>query len=293
MHSNSCLKFAAIGFATLFGLVTPAAVNADHAWGSPPYHWGRTASPFTLQLGDNVTSATQQPIGPEWKNFLWTTSNDWNSSTVLKTEIVLGKAGRNCSGVAGTTQVCNKKYGNNGWLGIAQIWLSGGHIVQGVAKLNDTYFSTSKYNNENEKRHVMCQEVAHTFGLGHTSTDGTSQNTCMDYFSNTGVNAGSVASTKPNTHDFQQLVTIYGHLDSTNTVSASTASTTAGSTIPGLPVADDHKSWGQLVRQSPNGRSSYYEASFRGGIRIFTHVTWTEETAAVCRSCDHRFHHTE
>jgi hypothetical protein len=32
----------------------------------------------------------------------------------------------------GTTQVCNGKYGNNGWLGLASISITGGtHITQG------------------------------------------------------------------------------------------------------------------------------------------------------------------
>ncbi len=43
----------------------------------------------------------------------------------------------------------------------------------------------------------MCREIGHTFGLGHTSEDGSSQNTCMDYFSNTGTAATSTASTHP------------------------------------------------------------------------------------------------
>ena len=53
----------------------------------------------------------------------------------------------------------------------------------------------------------MCQEVD-TFGLGHTSEDGSSQNTCMDYFSKTGANAGSTLSPHPNQHDSDELTTI-------------------------------------------------------------------------------------
>ena len=46
--------------------------------------------------------------------------------------------------VSGTTQVCNSSYGNNGWLGLASINLTGGtHITQGSAKMNDTYFNTA------------------------------------------------------------------------------------------------------------------------------------------------------
>ena len=140
------------------------------------------------------------------------------------TAIVAGQSNKRCSMVAGTTQVCNGSYGNNGWLGLASINITGGvHITQGSAKMNDTYFNTATYNSPNEKRHVMCQEVAHTFGLDHQSTDGSSQNSCMDYFSNTGANATSTLSTRPNKHDFDELNTIYAHLDSTTTVSQATA----------------------------------------------------------------------
>ena len=132
----------------------------------------------------------------------------------------------------------------------------------------------------------MCQEVAHTFGLDHQSTDGSSLNTCMDYFSNTGANAGSTLSTKPNAHDFQELNTIYQHTDSTTTVAARTA--TAASTGEDT---DDPNNWGQLKSQSPNGRSSTYERLHPDGSKTLTHVFWTEEAAFRCPGCDHRYDH--
>src|SRR5215831_8249213 len=148
--------------------------------------------------------------------------------------------------VAGTTQVCNASYGNNGWLGLATINLTDGtNITQGTAKMNDTYFNTATYNNPNEREHVMCQEVAHTFGLDHQSTDGSSLNTCMDYFSNTGANAGSTLSTQPNAHDFEELAIIYQHLDSTTTLASTPVSSPGNS-----EVTNDPNTWGQLVRQS-------------------------------------------
>jgi hypothetical protein len=74
-------------------------------------------------------------------------------------------ARKKCSPVVGKIRVCNAAYGRNGWLGLAQIWLSSGHIVQGVTKMNDTYFALSKYNTPTWRNHVMCQEVGHTLGL--------------------------------------------------------------------------------------------------------------------------------
>ncbi len=166
--------------------------------------------------------------------------------------------------VPGTVQVCNGNYGKNGWLGLASINISGGHITQGSAKMNDSYFSSATYNNPNEKLQVMCQEVAHTFGLGYQSEDGSSQNSCMDYFSNTGVNAGSTLSTTPNAHDFDDLNLIYGHLDTTTTVAATTAAADA--------VTDEPKSWGDLKAQNKSGKGSVYERKLADDSVTITHV---------------------
>lgn len=268
--------------AVLSCCVAAASALAGHSWGG--YHWARTTPHFTLQVGDNMSA--------EWKPYLARASSDWNSptafgavSTPLLTAIVAGQANRRCSMVLGTVQVCNGKYGNNGWLGMASIQIAGGeHITQGSAKLNDTYFLTAKYNNPNERQHVVCQELAHTFGLDHQSTDGRSLNTCMDYFSNTGANAGSSLSTQPNAHDFDQLNIIYSHADSTTTVAPPAAAQMARTT----EVTEDPLTWGALMRQSPEGRSSVYQQFHRDGSTTLTHVYWTEEAAAACPSCDHR-----
>lgn len=259
----------------------PSVAQATHAWGS--YHWARATPQVTLVLGDNLTTA-------EWKAMLANSSSDWNSPglvgatfTPVLTAIVAGQGKRNCSMLIGTTQVCNAKYGSNGWLGLASINISGVHITQGSAKMNDTYFDTATYNNPNEKRHVMCQEVAHTFGLAHQSENGSSQNSCMDYFSNTGVNATNTASTRPNLHDFDQLNIIYTHIDSTTTVAATTITAAVG-----VDITHDSASWGQLMSQSKNGRSSTYERHNADGSTTLTHVYWTDEAAAECPSCDHR-----
>lgn len=273
------LVFRIAGLGLSLCVATPFYAEADHAWGN--YHWARTNNPFTIKLGNNLTTS-------QWSSLLALASSDWNSgNTPVLTALVAGSAGRNCKMVAGTTQVCNGKYGNNGWLGLASINVrSDGHITQGSAKMNDTYFNLPTYNNPNERRHVVCQEVAHTFGLGHQSEDGTSLNTCMDYFSNTGVNATSTLSTTPNAHDFDALNLIYLHLDTFTTVSL-TSSATAASEID----TNNSNDWGQLMSQSRNGRSSSYERGLKDGSMLVTHVYWTEEAAEKCRSCDHRYDH--
>ena len=262
-------------------------VLATHSWGG--YHWARTTPQFTLKLGNNLTTT-------DWKGHLSQSSSDWNSgNSAVLTAIVAGTSNKRCSMVSGTTQVCNSSYGNNGWLGLASINLTGGtHITQGSAKMNDTYFNTATYNNPNERQHVMCQEVAHTFGLDHQSTDGSSQNSCMDYFSNTGANAGSTLSTKPNAHDFQELNIIYAHLDSSTTVASIAAAAAAAASGHGgadVDVSDDPNSWGQLISQAPHGRSSVYERYNGDGSKTVTYVFWTIEAAERCPGCDHRYDH--
>lgn len=269
--------------AVLATLAAPAL--ASHSWGG--YHWAFKTTPFTLQVGNNMSGT--------WAGYLLNTVNLWNASGSyplrVQPVLVTGTASkRNCSMVAGTTQVCNGKYGYNGWLGLASINISGLHITQGSAKMNDTYFNLATYNNPNERLHVVCQEVAHTFGLGHQSETGASLNTCMDYFSNTGSQSSNTASTTPNAHDFEQLNIIYGSghttSDGYNSALQSAMPAVANS---GVDITDDPRSWGALIHQSANGRSSIYERRNSNGSKTLTHVYWAEETAAGCRGCDHRF----
>ena len=74
---------------------------------------------------------------------------------------------------------------------------------------------------------------------------------CMDYSND------PVPNQHPNKHDYDQLVTIYTHLDSTTTVAASSAAPPAMNGI--------------------DGRAELYELDFGNGHKVFTFVTWTEE----------------
>ncbi|CAN5555786.1 hypothetical protein BH10ACI1_BH10ACI1_31580 [soil metagenome] len=281
MNIKTQVKELVFTLAALFAVVIfPINSFATHSWGG--YHWARTSNPFTLKVVDSNTA--------EWQSYFNTSNSDWNSSSVMNIAAEQGNEASNtrkrCVMILGKVHSCNAAYGNNGWLGLASINITGGvHITQGSSKMNDTYFATSTYNNPNERLHVMCQEVGHTFGLDHQSTDGSSQNTCMDYFSNTGANAGSTLSTHPNAHDYSELSTIYAHLDTTTTVGL-----LLFSRIPaGEEVTDNSATWGRLVKQSANGRSTTYERELSNGSKTVTHVLWTLEAAAQCRSCDHRF----
>lgn len=231
-------------------ILAPATL-ADHDWNG--YHWARTANPFTLKLGDNVSSV--------WDGNLAVASSDWSTSSVLDTTVVSGSTNpKNCKPVQGRIEVCNSKYGKNGWLGIAQIWVTGDHIYKGAVKMNDTYFNTAQYNTNAWRQLVVCQEVAHAFGLDHQDEDFNNANlgSCMDYTNNPSTNQ------HPNAHDFEELETIYAHLDSTTTV---------GQTAPQNSPQGDGSDWGREARR--HGHESVFVKDLGRGHKIVTHVFWS------------------
>jgi len=239
-------------------LVTGVAF-ATHSWNG--YHWARTSNPFTLKVGDNVSSG--------WDSYLVTTSSDWSASSVLDTTIVAGLGGKNCRATNGRVEVCNRKYGNNGWLGVAQIWINGGgHITQGVVKMNDTYFNTATYNTPAWRNLVMCQEVGHTLGLNHQDEnfDNANLNTCMDYTNNPESNQ------HPNQHDYDELVAMYAQLDATTTLGSTVLPKGNGSEVN----LDDPSTWGKSLRKDSKGNNSLFGKDLGNGEKLFTFVTWAE-----------------
>jgi hypothetical protein len=241
--------------AALMMVLSPGAAEANHSWGG--YHWARTSNPFTIKLGNNVSSA--------WTASLSTASADWTQSTVLDTTIVAGGTKpRTCKATTGRVEVCNATYGNTGWLGIASISItSGSHITKGYVKLNDTYFNTAQYNTSAWRNLVMCQEIGHTFGLDHQDENFTNANlgTCMDYTNNPSTNQ------HPNAHDYAQLESIYAHLDSTTTVGAAAPKGAAN-------VGNGASGWGKRVDGSKSSGHSTYVRDLGGGNRVITFVTW-------------------
>jgi len=271
MKAKIFLTFVA-AVAVFVAISFPTGTSANHSWGG--YHWARTSNPFTLKVVDSNT--------PDWDDNQARAISDWSQSTVMNLTRVAGDdtmhTRKRCPMVSGQIRSCNASYGFNGWLGLASINITGGtHITQGSAKMNDSYFNGGGYT-ETNRQHVMCQEIGHTFGLDHQDESGADLNTCMDY-------SNALDNPSPNSHDYQELLTIYSHLDSTTTIGFAATNSN--------PFFDEDapENWGRLVSQSANGRSSTYVRENWDGSKKATHVFWTLEAAETCHACDHRYDH--
>jgi len=237
----------------------PLAAGATHSWGN--YHWARTSNPFTIKVIDSMTA--------DWDDNLDTAITDWNDPQQSVMNVVKeegdssARTRKRCAAVSGKVRACNYTYGSHtGWLGVAQIWANGNHIIKGTAKMNDSYMASSSYTEVN-RQHLICQEIGHDWGLDHQSEDpDVDLGTCMDY-------ADAFDNPSPNAHDYEQLETIYAHLDSTTTIASAPA---------GFANADVHaqENWGEKASESADGRSALFVRDFGNGFKIFTFVIWAE-----------------
>ena len=84
---------------------------------------------------------------------------------------------------------------------------------------------------------------------------------CMDYTNNPSTNQ------HPNSHDYNQLVSIYSHLDNTSTL---------GQIVNRVQdfVHQAPAEWGKLIRHSGNGKNSLFELDLGNGRKVFTFVIW-------------------
>ena len=267
--SKATVLMSATALAVVVGTST---LVANHSWGK--YHWARTSNPFTLKVGNNLNSG--------WSTYLADAIGSWNRSSVLQLTAVQGQSDANCSPTSGRIEACNGSYGENGWLGIASVWARGSHILQATTRVNDTYFNMPQYNSAAWRRFVMCQEIAHDFGLDHQDETFNNANvgSCMDYTNDPdgglgGFSASDPSNEFPNQHDFDQLVTIYDHLDRSSSIGAVRPNANANANANAANQLSRGQ-FGQLVRSTNNGRTQLFVLDVGDGARIFTHVIWAE-----------------
>ncbi len=244
---------------------TPGA-TAAHSWAD--YHWARTTTSFDLTVINSTTS--------EWSGYVPQSISDWSNSGKLNMIEVSGSTAkrvrRQCKGGSGTVRICNDTYGDTGWLGIAGISLdTNGHITTGYTKMNDTYYANPFYDNQEWRQSVVCQELGHNIGLGHQDEDFNNQSlfSCMDY--------QNPPYMYPNTHDYEQLDTIYGHTDSYDSYAGGGGGGGSACNSPpgkGCNKAGANGAVGWGISLGRKGNAETFIRIDPDGTRHLVHVTW-------------------
>jgi hypothetical protein len=268
-----------LGAGLLLASLPALPAGATHSWGSA--HWSRTST-LAIRLGDNV--------GTAWDTHLANAAADWSKPSYLETIVARsGKDPVKCAPTYGRVEVCNARYGSTGWLGLADVWTSNGHVVQGTARLNDTYFAQRAFNTGAMRRSVMCQEIGHTLGLDHqdVNMDNFNLGTCLDYTSDPsgtkGTN-GTLKNTRPNAHDYGQLASIYKHLDGGQLSSTKLSSSTSAAEAPSrgelarlaAPGGLSQREWGRAVRTDGRGRPRVFVRRLDANTEVTTFVIWAD-----------------
>jgi hypothetical protein len=262
-------RFTAVLGALIVVSLVAIPVSANNWWGN--YHWGRTSDTFILDVGANV--------GPEWNDALTLATDgvimDWSDSSVLNMSVVSGavtdpKLRKKCPPTAGRVEVCSASLGGS-YLGVAQLWTSfdkitqANHITQATVKVNDHFYNApgGVYNNRDQRQSVLCEELGHTIGVDH-AYDGTGG--CV-----TGYGA-SPPPLSPSTHDYEMIVSHYGHIND--------GTTTVGTT-PAVAAREeteiDPREWGAVLENDENGRPSVYGKDLAPGQRVTTFVVYPDE----------------
>ena len=196
------------------GAFSPAqATLLPQSWNG--YHWAHTGN-LAIMIGNNA-SAT-------WAPYLKAAEAKWSTDKYIDYVPTAGMtSARSCGSVYGTVQVCSGNYGATGWLGYTQVWTSGTQITSATIRLNDYYFSQTRYNVAAFRQQVACQEMGNALGLDdldHSFTN-TNAGTCMDYTndpSGTKGTNGKLANTTTDATDIRRLDAIYAVKDSTQLV---------------------------------------------------------------------------
>ena len=187
-----------------------------HTWGDST--WENPNCNLVLQVGDCHTdnggedfSTMLVDVVDKWNNVpenQGLTGTTFNPSGIsLQYAQCDGDTTCDNTGILGKISSCNSNYGNTGWAGLASVWTySNNHVAKAMSQVNEYYSMTNA-----QTQHVLCQEIGHGWPMGHTSEDGSDQNTCMDY------SVWTSANRYPNEHDVELLDSLYGTCQTPNT----------------------------------------------------------------------------
>ena len=170
-----------------FVLLASAPALATHSWNG--YHW--SSGKLSPTVTGETSLATVSDVVDDWRGL----------DTPIQPSYALSGSG--------DIKVVAKR-GNPNWIGMAQIKIADGHILEGKVTLNSFYANYDNGNGtDNIWSHVLCQELGHIIGLFHSN-----EATCMN---DSGGTLGLYPT--PGGHDAPQLTSIYNHTDVTGDTS--------------------------------------------------------------------------
>lgn len=259
----------------------PKPVTASHVWST--FHWRRTSAALK-------TIPTRRYLSAIWLARYTTAMNDWRKPAMTKIKpatTFIGGASRACPVFSQQISVCNGTYGNTGWLGLAQVAVSGSHIQLGRALQNDTYFNRAPYNTIPWRQLVICQEIGHLFGIGHVNVVFGNRNvgSCMDYTNDPdGGGFYGPSNLHPYAHDYQLINARHNHIGSDlPTLLSGPESADLPEPTSEMPQAlkdfnpTSLQEFGTLVWVGDGGRTERYEANFGDGHKMVTQVIWAKK----------------
>ncbi len=191
---------------TVCTAITPASATNSRSWNG--HRWGRSGN-LSIQLVNNTSA--------KWTPFLDIAATEWSAASNIDFRVVSGPSVNveTCSPTYGVVEVCSANYGKTGWLGMTNVYTSGGYVVMATVRLNDYYPSTSAfYAGDAWYSNTVCHELGHALGLTHE--DGIKNNansgSCLDVTndpSGTKSGYGPAADLAPGLMDFAALADIY------------------------------------------------------------------------------------
>ena len=151
-------------------------IDASHGWSN--YHWQRTSSALKNIPVRRYHSASLGPSVQHGNDRLAESVDDENQASDGGFRQAPNPSARCVTGqVSCATELWKYGLARFGSIAVKR----GAHLV-GRSSQNNTY-SMAQYNNVAWRQLVICQEIGHTFGLGHVNVRINTPNTgsCMDY----------------------------------------------------------------------------------------------------------------